>query len=963
MKDQNRKKDELIEELKMLRALLKRSERDKQALSALIRYSPLAIICLDKDGRVIVWNPAAENILGWTEAEVLGRKNPIVPVDKLKEYSNLQEAVRQGKPYYSTELRRQRKDGSAVYVNAASASLRDSNDRVTALVAIFEDITERRRKDEAARESEERFRRAFENAAVGVSIVDPRGRFVKVNRRLCDMLGYPEADLLQKTFSEVTYPDDIPKGMDALARLMRGEAENISLEKRYIRKDGHIIHGLVSPSAIHDENGKPTHCLGLWQDITEQKQAEDLRTRAEEALKEANAKLSALIKAMPDMVYFKDCLGRFQMVNTALEQFSGVDEGAMIGKTDEDFMPPELAEYCRKSDENVLRSRRIIHAEEGMAGQNGETLYFDTIKAPIYDAGGHLLGLVGVSRDVTERRLKDEIIRERESLFRGAFENAAVGASMIDLQGRFIKVNRKLCEMLGYSEEDLLSKTFSDVTHPEDIHIGLDALAKQIAGEVDALSFEKRYLHRDGRVVHMILSPSVIRDRDGRPAYCVGMFQDITQRKQAEESLLLFRNLLNKSNDAITVLDPATGRFLMANDKACSDLGYERSELLTMRTLDVEASFPSQAAWDAHVNEVKSKGHLILEGMNRRKDGTLFPVEVNVTHMTAGGTDYMVAVVRDITERKQAAEALQRSETMLHAIIDTEPECVKLLDSEGRLIMMNRAGLSMIEVASFEQVKGRYVYPIVAPEYREPFRELTRNVFLGKQENLLFEIVGAKGTRRWLDTHAVPFRNEKNEIVALLAVTRDVTARKHAEENLRQSEEFIRNILDTVDEGFIVVDRDYRILTANKAYCGQVGGSDATIIGRHCYEISHKAVRPCFENREECAVRRVFETGEPHSAVHRHTDTGGAILHVETKAFPVKDGSGAVLSVIETVNNITERHLLEEERLKTQKLEAIGTLAGGIAHDFNNLLQGVFGYISMARITLDEKERSLAMLS
>ena len=196
----------------------------------------------------------------------------------------------------------------------------------------------------------------------------------------------------------------------------------------------------------------------------------------------------------------------------------------------------------------------------------------------------------------------------------------------------------------------------------------------------------------------------------------------------------------------------------------------------------------------------------------------------------------------------------------------------------------------------------------------------------------------------------------------LMGTFRDITERKKAEEKIRQSEAFIRNILDTVDEGFIVIDRDFRILTANKAYCSQVGEPCESVIGRHCYETSHESLRPCHEEGEECAVLHVFETGKPHTALHKHLDSKGSILYVETKAFPIKDSTGAVTSVIETVNNITEKHLLEEEQLKTQKLEAIGTLAGGIAHDFNNLLQGVFGYISMAKMTLEKKERSLVML-
>jgi PAS domain S-box-containing protein len=205
------------------------------------------------------------------------------------------------------------------------------------------------------------------------------------------------------------------------------------------------------------------------------------------------------------------------------------------------------------------------------------------------------------------------------------------------------------------------------------------------------------------------------------------------------------------------------------------------------------------------------------------------------------------------------------------------------------------------------------------------------------------------------DSDAIPTR--------MFGIYTDITERKKVEEALRESDQFIRKILDTVDEGFLVIDRDFRILTANRAYCSQVGESCDSVVGRHCYEISHKMLRPCFEEGEECGVRHVFETGEPHTACHRHpAEDKGTILFVETKAFPIKDSKGAVTSVIETVNNITEKHLLEEERLNTQKLEAIGTLAGGIAHDFNNLLQGVFGYISMAKMTLDQKDRSLAML-
>ncbi len=210
-----------------------------------------------------------------------------------------------------------------------------------------------------------------------------------------------------------------------------------------------------------------------------------------------------------------------------------------------------------------------------------------------------------------------------------------------------------------------------------------------------------------------------------------------------------------------------------------------------------------------------------------------------------------------------------------------------------------------------------------------------------------------------------PCDYKEHDVVQLRIVASElhkITTKRRTEGALRRSEEFIRNILDTVDEGFIVVDRGFRIVAANKAYCAWNNACGSPVIGKHCYEVSHRSARPCDEDGEDCAVKRVFETGEPQVAMHKHEDAKGNILYVETKAFPMRDAGGGVTSAIETIHNITERHLLEEEQLKSQKLEAIGTLAGGIAHDFRNLLQGVFGYISMAKMDLDQKRKAFADL-
>ena len=208
-----------------------------------------------------------------------------------------------------------------------------------------------------------------------------------------------------------------------------------------------------------------------------------------------------------------------------------------------------------------------------------------------------------------------------------------------------------------------------------------------------------------------------------------------------------------------------------------------------------------------------------------------------------------------------------------------------------------------------------------------------------------------------------PVFDQDGKVKGGVGIVEDITGRKRAEEALRHSEELVRSIVDTVDVGFLVIDQDLRILMANKTYCRWVSTSCEDVIGKHCHEITHRALKPCYEEGERCAVRQAFQTGLPQTVEHTHEDAEGQIMYVGIKAYPLKDHLDKTGSVIVTINNLTKQRLLEEQQLNTQKLEAIGTLAGGIAHDFNNLLQGLFGYISMAKERIDDREKAISMLA
>jgi PAS domain S-box-containing protein len=201
-------------------------------------------------------------------------------------------------------------------------------------------------------------------------------------------------------------------------------------------------------------------------------------------------------------------------------------------------------------------------------------------------------------------------------------------------------------------------------------------------------AYEILKIEREGNDIWFDLRSFPMFDSEtGRITGAIEYIRDVTDRIAKEESLQLFTSLLNKSADEICIADPATGQFLMVNDKACSSLGYDRSELLTLRTLDVEETLPDQSAWDAHVREMKSKGSMILEGVSKRNDGTLFPVEINSSYIALDKKDYLVAVVRDITRRKKAEEALQEQEERFRAIFNSVNEAIFVHDPESGTIL------------------------------------------------------------------------------------------------------------------------------------------------------------------------------------------------------------------------------------------------------------------------------------
>ena len=343
---------------------------------------------------------------------------------------------------------------------------------------------------------------------------------------------------------------------------------------------------------------------------------------------------------------------------------------------------------------------------------------------------------------------------------------------------------------------------FTEFTHPDDASADWDLFGELVAGDRDHYEMHKRYLHRDGHIVWGRLTVSLIRRADGTPHYAVGMVEDVSERKRLEER---YRTLVEQIPGIVYTAEfGEAGRWRYVSPFATELLGFSAQAFVDDPLLYWRQIHPddrTRVMEDEHRSRDSSGSFSSEYRMIARSGETVWVYDVaSVVTDDDGTARYMQGVILDVTRRKEIEYQLAESESTLRTIIESEPECVKQVARDGTLIAMNPAGLSMIEVGSARDVVGGSVYELVVPEDREAFRSLTEATFEGHTGTLEFDIVGLRGTRRSMETHAAPLRDADGHVIACLAVTRDVSDRKRAESDLqaalRRTEELAASLAE-----------------------------------------------------------------------------------------------------------------------------------------------------------------------
>lgn len=293
--------------------------------------------------------------------------------------------------------------GEAIHISLNWSVMSGYEDTLSKVIVSLIDITERKRAEAALRESEERFFSAFEYAAIGMALVAPDGHWLKVNRALCELVGYSEEELLTKTFQDITHPDDLEADLAYVRQMLAGEIKTYQIEKRYFHRSGPVVWILLSVSLVRDVQGKPLYFVSQIQDIAKRK-------RAEEVLQASEERYRSLAEAAHDMIFIINRDNRIEYVNSFAASYFGLQPNEMIGKSTALLFSPQMLDRQRKNLRQVMETFQPIYIEEPTLFPNRD-LWLGTWLVPLRNDDGEVHAVLGVARDITERKQAEEHTR------------------------------------------------------------------------------------------------------------------------------------------------------------------------------------------------------------------------------------------------------------------------------------------------------------------------------------------------------------------------------------------------------------------------------------------------------------------------------------------------------------------------------------------------------------------------
>jgi len=919
-------------------------------------------VCIMQNGKFCYVNSTFPIAIGYTVDELVGKDSLeiVVPEDREMVKENTMKMLK-GELRSPYQFRVTGKDGSIIWVMGTVKSVKYHGRR--AVLGNYMEITERKLIEETVKESEERYKEPANSISDVFFAMDENLRYTYWNKASEILTGVRMEDAIGKSLREI-FPDTA--GMRNAEKMYRNVLRTQQSQAFVNNFDIDGIHHIFEISAYPTRGGISV----FVKDITERKQAE-------EALKQSEERYRTILDEMEEGYYEVDIAGNFTFVNDAMCRILGRSRDELIGMNYKTYTPKEDVKAIFEAYNRVYRTGEPLKWFPMVeVRRDGTRLLVEDSVFPMKNDKGEVIGFRGVSRDVTDRKRAQEALRQSEESYRTILEEMEDSYFEVDLGGHLTYVNRSTCRNLGYSREELIGMSYKSFTLEEDIESVFRVFSEVYRTGVPNKDFSWKVSRKDGGHGFAESSVSVLKNHKGEIIGFRGVGRDVTERKQAEETLSKTQAQLSSAVQ-MAHLGPweydAINDLFIFNDAFYKVLHTTAEEVggYTMSSLEYARRFVHPE--DAHLvgEEVRKALQANDPNFSSQLDHRIIYADGRVGYMSVhffiikdetGSTVRTYGVNQDITERKEMEEALRQSEERYRTILEEMEDSYFEVDLGGHLTFVNSSTCRNLGYSREELIGMSYKGFTAEDDIESVFRVFNEVYRTGvPNKGFPWKIIRKDGIEGFVEASVAPLRNDKSEIIGFRGVGRDITERKQAEEKLRQSEENYKTLFNSSVIGMYVLDVEtMKILIGNQAAARMFGFSSADeAIGINPLDF----IPP--EDKEsvlQIIMKELFEQDlrRTHELQALTKDRRKIWISI-TGARIVHEGK---LAGLISFADITKQKLQHEKLMITDRLASIGELAAGAAHELNNPLASIIGLseLLMERNTPDYIRKDLAMI-